>query len=370
MKFFCEKSILSDAINIVQKAISPKSTLPILEGILLTANDGFVILTGNDLEIGIECKIEAEVSREGAIVLNGKVFGEMIRKLPNDVISIESDENLKTTIKCQKSVYDIIALSAVEFPEIPAIDEREAFSMSAPLLKSMIRQTIFAVSLSENKPTLTGTLFDISEGFIKLVAVDGFRLALRKEELKEKDVSENFIVPGKTLGELSRIIKDDEADISVKRTDRHVLFEYENSRIISRLLDGDFLKYESIIPVDFKIETAVFLDDFIKSVERTDPIVAIDIYKSPVKLGIDDDLLRVSCMTATGRVEDVIAMAPCGEKLDIGFNQKYLHDALKACDGEKIKLYFNTPLTPCIIKPFEGEAFLFMILPVRLRADE
>ncbi len=369
MKFSCEKQLLSDAVSTVIKATSSKSSIPILEGILLSTDDDKLVLTTNNLEMGMECTISAEVSQNGSIVIgDAKVFAEIIRKLPNDIIYIEVSDNMTTTIKCQKSVYNIIGLNPVEFPELPEVRETASLVINGDVLKSMLRQTIYAVSTRTEKPVLTGALFDISESFLTVAALDGFRLAIRKEKV-ENAKEGKFIVPGKTLNDLIRTLKDEELPVTIKMTDKYILFEYENTKIISRLIDGEFFNYKAIIPKDFKIKTKVFLSDIISCVERADPIVSVDVLKNPIKMTINRDTLSIDCMTATGKVYDIIEIEDCGGELEIGFNQKYLHDALASCEDENIFMEFNGSLNPCIIKPAEGDAFLFMVLPVMLKND-
>ncbi len=369
MKISCEKNLLLDNINIVQKAVSPKSTLPILEGILIEASENLK-LTGNDLELGIECKIEAEIEQEGAVVLNSKIFGDIIRRLPNDVVTIEVDSNNHhTTIKCGNSEFNIMGISSSEFPEIPHVEKRNSLTFSQQKLRSMIRQTIFAVGNNENKLILTGSLIEIEEEKFNMVSVDGYRLALRKEKINNESKGMSFVVPGKTLNELSKIIKEDEKEIILYTSDKHVLFEFDNCRIVSRLLEGEFLNYKQIIPSEHSITVKTSVRSLINSIERAALIITSDNKKYPVKLSIKMDKIIISCMTDMGKVQDSINVETLGEDLEIGFNHKYLLDALKNCESEEVILEFNNSLSPCIIKPVEGDSFIYLVLPVRLRND-
>lgn len=366
MIFSCEKAYLAEAVGIVSKAAAIKSPIPVLEGILISTDGDSIILTANNLELGIECKIPADVIEEGSVVISdARVFSEIIRKLPNDYINIDVKENLNTTIKCQNSVYKIMSLGSVEFPELPVINKENTVIINSPLLKSMIRQTSYAIAIKNDKPVLTGSLFEIEDNTLSIVSLDGFRLAVRKEFVGNS-VNAKFIVPGKTLSELSKILKDEDTPVNIKVTDKYALFEINNTKVISRLIDGEFFNYKSIIPKDFKIKTKVNLADLITCVERADPIVSVDVFKNPVKMTLNDDTITIDCMTSTGMVKDVIEIESCKGEIEIGFNQKYLHDALSACECDVINLEFNGSLNPCIITPEEGDSFLYMVLPVRM----
>ena len=366
MNFLCEKDKLLEGISTVIKAVVSKTPMPILQGILISTDEDCIILTTNNLETGIECIIPAIVRENGSIVIgDARVFFEIIRKLPNDYISVEVDDNYHTTIKCQKSVYNIIGLNPIEFPELPIIKEKASFEINAEVLKQMIRQTLFAVSTRPEKPTLTGSLFEIDGDNLSIISLDGFRMAIRNEKIDARG-NEKFIISGKTLGDIVKIIKDEDLPIKIKLTDKYVMFEYEKTKVISRLIEGDYYDYKRIIPTDFRVKTVLNLQDILVCVERTDPIVAVDILKNPIKITIDNNSLSIDCITSTGKVHDIIDIDDCGEKIEIGFNQRYLHEALQACECEEIFMEFNGSLNPCIIKPLEGDSFLFMVLPVKL----
>lgn len=370
MIFLCEKDKLFEAVSTVIKAVSAKSPMPILEGILISTDEDKIILTTNNLDTGIECTIAATVQENGSAVLgDAKVFLEIIRKLPNDIISVDVKEDLKTTIKCQKSVYNILALSPEQFPELPIIKETASLTIPSNTLKKMIRQTSYAVSTRPDKMTLTGSLFEIEDDILTVVSLDGFRMALRKEKISAGG-NEKFIISGKTLSDVSKIIRDDDTPVTLKITDKYVLFEYENTKVLSRLIEGEFFNYKAIIPKDFKILTHLQLSDILTCVERTDPIVSVDIVKNPIKLTIENNILSIDCVTSTGKVHDVLEIDPCDEKIEIGFNQRYLHEALAACECDEILMQFNGNLNPCIIKPFKGDDFIFMVLPVKINSEE
>lgn len=370
MIFLCEKEKLFEAISTVIKAVSAKSPMPILEGILISTDEDSIILTTNNLDTGIECTIPATVQENGSVVIgDAKVFMEIIRKLPNDIISVEVKDDLKTTIKSQKSVYNIIALSPEQFPELPIIKEKAQLTLPSNVLKKMIRQTSYAVSNRPEKIALTGSLFEIEDNTLTVVSLDGFRMALKREEIKSES-NEKFIISGKTLSDVSKIIKDDETPVVLKITDKYAMFEFENTKILSRLIEGEFFNYKAIIPKDFRVLTKLQLSDILTCVERTDPIVAVDIIKNPIKITIDGNILSIDCVTSTGKVHDVLEIEPSDERIEIGFNQRYLHEALAACECEEILMQFNGNLNPCIIKPVDGEDFIFMVLPVKITSEE
>lgn len=370
MNFICEKENLLEAVNTVLKATAVKTPLPILEGILINTNDNEIILTANNLETGIVCKAPAIIKEHGSVVVSSaKIFGEIIRKLPDDYISVEISDNFQTVIKSQKSVYNIMGLNPEEFPELPPIREKTKFTINSDVLKKIIRQTSFAVSNRPEKPVLTGSLFEIEGNILTVVSLDGFRMAIRREAIVSEN-DEKFIVSGKTLGDIARILKDDETPVTIKLTEKYVLFEFENTKVLSRLIEGEFFDYKKIIPSDFRIKAYIFLNDISSCVERADPIVAVDVVKNPIKLTIDNNILAIDCMTSTGRVHDVIEIKNCQDSIEIGFNQKYLHEALAACECDEIIMEFNGKLNPCIIRPVEDDSFLFMVLPVKINSED
>ncbi|MGE4283118.1 MAG: DNA polymerase III subunit beta [Clostridia bacterium] len=368
MKLFCEKNLLIDAISITQKAVSVKSTLPILEGILLEAKENTLKLTGNDLELGIECSIQASIKQPGSIVLSSRIFGEIIRKLPNDTIYIEVQDS-NTLIKCGNSEFNIMGILPVEFPDLPSVQKENVFIISQEKLRSMIRQTIFAVGTNENKLILTGSCLEVENNNLNIISVDGYRLALRKESIDSAEQKISLVVPGKTLNELSKIIKDDEQNVQIYITSKHVLFEFGNCRIVSRLLEGEFLNYNKIIPKEYQLRIKTSVRPLVESIERAALLIVSDNQKYPVKINIKTDKIFISCITQTGKVQDSINAETEGNDLEIGFNHKYLLDALKSCECDEVYMEFNTALSPCIIRPIDNQKFIYLVLPVRLRNE-
>lgn len=370
MIFQCQKEILLNTLNIVSKAVSPKASMPILEGLYIKAGPEHIKIVGNDLELGIECNIGAEVYEEGSIVLIAKTFTDIVRKLPNDTITIKVNDKRNVIITCQNIEYKITGLSDDEFPMVPDIDSEKEFSIESKILKNMIRRTIFAISQNESRIVLTGSLFEVKGNKLNVVSVDGFRLALRKEEIKE-NVSEpfSFIISGKTLGELSKILKDDESIVKISLNQRFCLIKTEDAKVVSRLIEGNFLNYEKTIPQENNLSVVVPVNSMIESVERCEPIIASSETKSPIRLHFTKEELVIKCIASTGQIVDSLPIPFSGEETEIGFNHKYFGEALKACEEELVKIEFNSNLSPCIIKPVEGDSFIQMVLPVKLKNE-
>ena len=369
MKISCNSQILVDAVLNVGRAVSNKSCLTALEGILIKAENDKVSLCGYNLEIGIPTEIAAKVLEPGSIVLSAKIFSDIIRRSPTEDIIINTDEKLITTIKSGSSEFSIIGIAASEYPELPIINQHATLNLDSSVLKSMIKQTIFAVSENDEKPINTGILFDINEKELNLVSVDGFRLAKRTEILESINCEKNlsFVVPGKTLSEIFKLIVDDKnTEILVGK--KHILFKIENYCVISRLLEGDFLDYNAAIPKTQTTEVIVNTRKFIESVERVS-LVITDRLKSPVRCIFSNGNVKISCITALGKANDEFDLETNGDTVEIGFNNKYLLEALKNTETDQVKIHMNGPLSPMKIMPTDGNQFVFLVLPVRLKAN-
>jgi DNA polymerase-3 subunit beta len=375
MKIICNKIQLLDIVNTVQKAISPKSTMPILECIKIDASgDGNVVITGNNLDLCIEYNTQCTVPEGGTIALTSKMFGEIIRRLPEgDVSIIVNEENNVTKIKSGVSEFNIQGLNSSEYPSAPVLDEKYRFTLTQDILKKLIRKTSSFVSLNEGKkPVLTGALFEIKNNYLNVVASDGHRLAVVKEELKESIADNKFVIPGSTLRELLKILKDDEEKVDIIVSDRNVLFDFGYFQVYTRLLEGDFLKYEAIISAVNTINVTVEKRYIMESLERAlllinDDISAKSENKVPVRFNIAYDKIEVSCITGKGQVNDTVNVELDGGELLIGFNCRFLLDALSACDEEKVKMEFSAPTSGCFIKSInDNSSYVYMVLPVRL----
>ncbi|WP_432662103.1 DNA polymerase III subunit beta [Wukongibacter baidiensis] len=365
MKIICSQKQLSSAVNIVQKAVSTKTTLPILKGILLEAKDDQLKLVGNDLDIGIENYIETKIIREGSIVISSRLFGDIIRKLPNSDIELEVDSQNNVFIRCENSDFKLVGQPAMEFPELPFVEEENTYVIGQDLFKNMIRQTIFATSQDETRPILTGSLIEIGNRNISMVAIDGYRLALRKAYLNS-DIENKAVIPSKTLNEINRILgNESEGEIHISFTDKHILFTIDEIRIISRLLEGEFINYDQIIPKEFKSKAKVSTKNLLDSIERAS-LLAKEGKNNLIKFSIKDEIMNVSSNVEIGSVNEEVSIELEGEDIDIGFNSKYLLEALKVIDSEEIYLEFTTGVSPCIMKPTDNDNYIYLLLPVRL----
>jgi len=371
MKFSCEKAILNEAISKAQRAVSTKSTITALEGILFHA-DKMLTLTGFDLEIGIRTHTAAEIIEKGSVILNARLISDIVRKLPDNIITIESDEKYFTTISCGPSVFNLIGTNPAEFPELPNVMKERGAAIPQNILKSMIQGTIFSVSDNENKPIITGCLFKMVGDTLTVVALDNYRMAIRRNNIVRADDSENmtFVVPGKTLREVERFLDESEDTVNLSLSRRHITIEMGDTILTSRLLEGEFINYEGAIPKNVSVKLTAKTDDLISSLDRVSLIINEKL-KNYVKCSFTQDLLKMDCTTAVGKAYDECPISISeGNGLEIGFNSRYLLEALRACKEEEVICELNTPLTPCIIKPTEGDKFLYMILPVRLKSGE
>lgn len=368
MKFTCNREMLSDAIGKVSRAVSPRSTIAALEGIYFRTEESSLYICGYNLDMGISTKILANIYEEGSIVLSSRLFCEIVRKMPGDELEITCTENLITTIKSTEAEYSIIGISASDFPELPVIEGDRRISVSQGLLKSMIGQTLFAVSDNDSRPVCTGSLFEISEDKIRVVSVDGFRLAMRTEPITST-FSTSFIVPKKTLEEISRLMEDtDDKRVEICATRRHIEFVINGCMIISRLIEGDFLDYNNAIPQNTTTEVRVNTRRMIEATERMSLLIS-DAIKSPVRCVFGENAVNFNCRTAIGSATDRLAAEAPNEPIEIGFNNRYLMDAFRAVSTDEMRLILGTPVTPVKVLPPEGDNFLFLLLPVRLQKD-
>lgn len=367
MKFTVEKRLLNEAVTNLQRAVSSKTSIPALEGILIRSEENHLILTAYDLEIGMQTELPAIISAPGAIILTAKLFAEIVRRSPDEDITIDVDDRNTATITSGVSCFTIIGMDSTEFPELPKITDADTIKMSQELLKSMIRQTLFAVADSTAKPIHQGSLFKIENGNLDVVSVDGYRLALRREAINYANNTE-FVVPGKTLSEVLKLLKDSEGEVEICPSRRHILFRIDNYTVISALLEGEFLDYKSALPKDKKTEVTVSTRTMIESVERVSLLIT-DRLKSPVRCVIGENTVKLFCTTTMGRATDQISAEISGDQLEIGFNNKYLLDALRAAETDEVRLQLGGPISPMLVLPKEGDAFSFLVLPVRLRSE-
>ncbi len=371
MRFQCNTALLSQACQNVQRAVSTKTSIPAVEGILIKALGNEIILTGYDLDIGINTSINANIDEAGSIILNARVFCEILRRIPFETVKIECDERNLAVISSGDIKYEIMGISADEYPELPAVKSGFPVVISQKILRDMVHQTIFAVASSESKVVYTGIKFELSHNQIKLVAVDGYRMAIRKEAIDFTSDDMTFIVPSKTLAEVVKLaVSDNDEDyISMGVGKRHIMFEIGNYTVISRLLEGVFLNYQAAIPVTSSTTVKVDTSSFIDSVERTSLIIT-DKTKSLVSCVFDDNYIKVNSVTSLGTANDRIPADIQGNRVEIGFNNRYLLDALRASETDEVKIELNGPISPILILPVQGDSFTFLVLPVRLKKND
>lgn len=367
MKFICNKQELSEAISNVSRAVSPKSTISALEGIKVKVSPGSLELTAYNLEIGIITSISADTQDSGEFVVSSRLFSEFTRRMSGDTITFDVDENLVINISCSATECSFSAMSAGEYPDLPKVDAEKTFSVKQSTLKSMITQTSYAASLNESKPILTGELFDIEDGSFNMVAIDGFRLAIRKELIECPD-NYHFVVPKKAVLEVSTLIKDDSEDkvCNISTNNRHIIFEVNNVFVISRLLEGNFHNYKLSIPNGCKTEVIISKKEFSTCLERCSLLID-EKNKSAIRCEIADGNIKISCKTGIGKINDVIPADISGETVTIGFNNKLLLEALRACEGDKIRLCFNGAMKVIEILPLEGDSYIFLVMPIQLK---
>jgi len=368
MKFSCEKALLSGAVSTASRAVAAKSAISAMEGILIEAGDTLK-LTGYNLETGIQTSVPAEINETGSIVLSARLFGEIVRKMPDDVVTFSS-QGYTVNIKCGLSEFNILGTDPEEFPELPTVDQQNALTLPQNTMRTMISQTLFAVSDNESRPVHTGSLFDVEGDSLTVVSVDGYRLALRREAVAEKKGEEkfSFVVPGSALGEVEKICSGD-GDVSVIQGARHILFQTQDVLLVCRRLEGDFLSYQNAIPRNNSIKLECDCKTLLSSIERVSLIISEKL-KSPLRCVFGEGVVDITTKTAIGDAADRCVIDGDGKGLEIGFNNKYLMDALRAAPADRLRMEFTSGVAPCVILPAEGEEnFLYMVLPVRLKAN-
>ena len=372
MKIVCYKDKIIKALNSVVKGVASKTTMPILEGILIQTNDNEIKLTTYDLEIGIEYIMECEIKEQGSTVVNAIMFSEIIRKLPDTELYISLNDKNLLEIECEGSLYKLATMNPEEFPELPKIEIENSIEVDQNVLKNMIRKTIFAVSSEENRPIFTGCLFEIENNKLNLVAVDGFRLALRSLFLNKPTQNFSAVIPGKTLNEVNKILSDSFDIVKIGVSKNQALFEMDNCKIVTRILDGEFLNYKNVIPNNWDTRILVNKSNIQNSFERISLISASAIEKEkkyPVKVQVDIGKVIISCTNQTGDAKEELFVSTEGKNLEAGFNPKYFLDSLKAVEDEEVFIEFGTSISPCLIKSVENNDYTYMILPIRLKEE-
>ena len=361
MHIICDKSKLIEGMNIVMKAIPSKTTMMILECVVIEVKDNQIKLIANDLQLGIETLIDGEIKQEGSVAVGAKVFFEIIRKLPSDNVSITVDEDYHMNISCGKAKFNIMAKATDEFPYLPNIVKDKNVNISQFTLKDIIRQTVFSISDNENAKVMTGELFEIHDSELKVVSLDGHRISIRKVNQSYDDVS--VIIPGKTLIEISKIINggmDDE--VSIFFTDKHVLFEFEDTIVLSRLIEGEYYKIDKMLSTDYETKVTVNKREMLECIDRS-TLLLKESDKKPVIIDVQDDYMKFAMNSAIGSMDEDIDASKEGKDILIGFNPRFLMDALRVIDEDEITMYMINPKAPCFIRDQE-ETYIYLILPV------
>ena len=367
MKLTCNKDLLLQYINIVNKAVSNRTTLPILECILLTTNEKGFIMTASDLEIGIRtAPIEAEVSELGEVAIEARIFNDIVRRVNGEFVTIETDENYAVSILSGTSEFRIMGQSGEDFPSLPEVEQEKSYSMDQNKLRDMIRQTIFSIAQDGSKPVLTGELFELKQGAVNLVSVDGYRISFRKNHLLHNSEETEVVVPGKTLAELNKILSaEEDATLSMYVTDKHILFDLGTAVMVSRLIEGEFIRYAQSFSEDYKTKVIVDKHELIQALERAS-LVSRDNRKTPVRIKIHPQGLDITAKSDMGTSHENVAAEMEGEDLSIAFNPRYLIEALRSIEEDSVKIHFMASLSPCTILPVEGDSFKYLILPLRM----
>ena len=363
MKLVCSKSNLLKSVNIVLKAIPGKTTMPILECILIDASTNNIKFTANDMELGIETIVDGTILEKGIVAIDAKIFSDIIRKLPDNDVTIETDGNLTTTITCEKAKFSISGQSGEEFSYLPYVERDNHIVVSQFTLKEVIRQTIFSIAANENNKMMTGELFEVKGDMLRVVSLDGHRISIRKIELKEEYSDIKVVVPGKTLIEISKILSGEtEDEVSIFFTKNHIVFEFDDTVVVSRLIEGENFRIDQMLNSDYDTKLTVNKKEMLSCIDRTTMLIK-DSDKKPIIIGITDHSMEVKLNSAYGSMKEELAIDKRGKDIMIGFNPKFLIDALRVIDDEMINIYMINPKAPCFIRNDEG-TYIYLILPV------
>lgn len=363
MKLVCSKSNLLNGVQIVSKAVPNKTTMSILECILIDATGKDIKLIANDMELGIETVIEGNIVEKGQIALDAKILLDIVRKLPDSEITVETDKSFKTNITCEKAKFTIIGKSGEDFSYLPSIERIDSIVVSQFTLKEVVRQTIFSIADNDNNKLMTGELFDISGNNLKVVSLDGHRISIRKIELKDSYPSRKVVVPGKTLNEVSKILSGDaDKDVSIFFTGKHIVFEFDKTTVVSRLIEGEYFKIDQMLSSDYETKVTINKRELLECIDRATLLVK-EGDKKPIIINITDGMMELKINSTVGSMNEEIDIAKQGKDLMIGFNPKFMIDALRVIDDEQIDIYLVNPKAPCFIRD-AAENYIYLILPV------
>ena len=367
MKLICSKASLLKGVSIVSKAVPSRTTMPILNCILIDASANEIKLTANDMELGIETVIEGEIVERGIIALDAKFFSEIVRKLPDNDVVIESDDTFQTTITCEKAKFNIVGKSGEDFSYLPYIEKNESISISQFTLKDVVRQTIFSIADNDTNKLMTGELFEINENRLRVVSLDGHRISIRNIELKESYSPLKVVVPGKTLQEISKILTGEAEDmVDIFFADNHILFEFDETKVVSRLIEGEYFHIDQMLSSDYDTKVKINKREFLSCIDRATLLIR-EGDKKPIILNIQDGSLQLKINSFVGSMNEEIEIEKEGKDLLIGFNPKFFIDALRVIDNDEVTLYMVNPKAPCFIKDDAG-TYVYLILPVNFNA--
>jgi len=364
MRFSCDTNELNASLSVVSRALAVRSPKPILEGILFESCDEGLRLTCTDLALGIETVIPATFIEEGRAVLPGKLLCEVVRKLPGGQCEINISDRLQATIRCATSRTTITGFDPVEYPELPQVSG-PSFSMPQNTLRDMIGRTLFAIAVDESRPILTGCLMEIEKDEMRVVALDGFRLALRKENIEGPDKPVSAVVGGKVLGDIAKTLSDSDEPVALTFSRSHVRMDIGGTHIVARLLEGEFIRYRQILPQEWQTRVTIGRSDLSSAIDRAS-LIAREGKSNLVCFKIDGETLDVTSNSETGDMEEKIAVVTEGKDLTIAFNVRYITDVLKALSDDEVFMRFNSNVSPCVVCPTEGDAYLYLVLPVRV----
>ena len=369
MKLICKKIDLLSGVNITMKAVSSKTTMSILECFLIDATEGKIKMTANDMELGIETIVDGQIEEKGMVALDAKIFYEIIRRLPDSNITIKTDSNYVATITCEKAKFNIPGKSGEDFAYLPMIERDEPLTISQYTLKNMIYQTIFSIAVNDNNKLMTGELFEIKDNCLKIVSLDGHRIAIRKMPLKKDYSDRKVVVPGKTLNEISKILSGEMDDVvSIFFTNNHILFEFDQTMVVSRLIEGEYFRIDQMLSSDYETKLSINKKEFLDCIDRATLLVR-EGDKKPIIIHITDGSMELKIDSAMGSMNEDIDIEKEGKDILIGFNPKFLIDALKVIDDETIDIYLVNPKAPCFIRD-EEETYTYLILPVNINQNQ
>ncbi len=363
MKLLCSKSNLLNGVQIVSKAVPNKTTMSILECILIDATGRNIKLIANDMELGIETVIEGDIVEKGQIALDAKILLDIVRKLPDNEIKIETDQSFKTNITCEKAKFTIIGKLGEDFSYLPSIEKIDSIVISQFTLKEVVRQTIFSIADNDNNKLMTGELFDINGNELKVVSLDGHRISIRKIELRDNYPSRKVVVPGKTLNEVSKIVSGDtDKDVNIFFTGKHIVFDFDNTTVVSRLIEGEYFKIDQMLSSDYETKVTINKKELLECIDRATLLVK-EGDKKPIIININDEMMELKINSTVGSMNEEIDISKQGKDIMIGFNPKFMIDALRVIDDEMVDIYLVNPKAPCFIRD-TAEKYIYLILPV------